>query len=424
MTILGPIFLAILMMAPAYISSLEDTELKTIQVIDQTNVVSQAISNTDLLHFEIFPQKNHIEALQEFKDNSYYAVLFIPENIAKGGNTIEIYSDKDISREVIKHVKSDLEKEIQKEKLRSNGITEDVLKIVETKIGVSTFIIDSEGQRKKSFTDFKMALGYGAGFLIYIFIFMFGAQVMRGVIEEKTNRIIEVIVSSVKPFQLMMGKIVGVALVGLTQFLLWIVLTFTIVTIVQSTVFSGEKISVEKINPESIMEKSGTNDSISVPESAHMESYMEDALDYLNEVNFPAMLGAFLFFFIGGYLLYSSLFAAIGSAVDNDTDTQQFMLPITIPLVLAIIMLFSIVDNPDGQIALWFSMIPFTSPITMMARIPFGVPWWQIIISMVLLVATFAGTTWLAGKIYRIGILMYGKKITYKELWKWLKYKN
>ena len=286
--------------------------------------------------------------------------------------------------------------------------------------------IGDDGRESKSYTEINMVLGMFAGFLIYFFIFMFGAQVMRGVIEEKTSRIVEVIISSVKPFQLMMGKIIGVGLVGLTQFLLWVVLTFGIVTVITST-FAGKgqhKQSIEqsmmqnasKYNPDNLAQ----TDAPSVKEK--QDEGVNEIFEALNTVNFPVMIGAFVFFFLFGYLMYGSLFAAIGGAVDSEADTQQFMLPITVPLILSIVMMQYFIQDPSGQIAFWFSIFPLTSPVAMMIRIPFGIPYWQVALSMALLILTFLGTTWMAAKIYRTGILMYGKKVSYKELWKWLRY--
>ena len=271
-----------------------------------------------------------------------------------------------------------------------------------------------------------MIIGYLSGFLIYLFIFMFGAQVMRGVIEEKTSRIIEVIISSVKPFQLMMGKIIGIAFVGLTQFLLWVILTIMIVTGVKSAVFPEKDASQIKAQTE-LISTAGSMQNIQGIDAVDAEQSMseiENIFGSIENINFGIILGSFLFFFIGGYLLYAALFAAIGSAVDSEADTQQFMLPITIPLILSIIVMMNAIQTPDSPIAFWFSIIPFTSPVIMMVRIPFGVPYWQLFLSMGLLIITFIGATWVAAKIYRTGILMYGKKTTYKELWKWLRYKS
>jgi len=267
----------------------------------------------------------------------------------------------------------------------------------------------------------SMGIAYASALLIYMFIFLFGSQVMRGVIEEKTNRIVEVIVSSVKPFQLLMGKVVGVALVGLTQFLAWVALTLVLVVLAQG-IFLPD-ITKEALQQANQMQMVGSLAGDSVQLSATTEK-ARDVLQMIQSINFGVLISCFLFFFIGGYLLYGSLFAAIGSAVDSETDTQQFMLPITIPLIVAIMVMINAMQNPDGVLAFWFSIIPLTSPIVMMARIPFGVPYSELALSAVLLILTFVGAIWLSAKIYRTGILIYGKKLTYRELWKWLTYKN
>ena len=240
---------------------------------------------------------------------------------------------------------------------------------------------------------------------------------MRGVIEEKNNRIVEVIISSVKPFQLMMGKIVGIALVGLTQFVLWVALTSIISTGISAKIAGdNSKIDINKIEQLS-------STSVDASTKGIDNEALANILEAVNTINFPLLIGSFLFYFLAGYLLYSALFAAIGSAVDSEAETQQFMFPVTIPLIFSFVLASSaVVNNPDGPIAFWLSMIPFTSPVVMMVRIPFGVPTWQLISSMILLILGFLGTVWIAAKIYRTGILMYGKKVTFKEMLKWLRY--
>jgi ABC-2 type transport system permease protein len=298
------------------------------------------------------------------------------------------------------------------------------------KSNVSLIVEDIETSTK-SYTEVSWALGFVGGMLIYFFIFMYGAQVMRGVIEEKTNRIVEVIVSSVRPIELMLGKIIGIAMVGLTQFLLWVILTLGIVT--TFTALYADRIENYKMG-EQAMTTPGQlfpSGAVAVPDTQKgMDSLASDeniaqVMDIFFSINYGTIILMFLFYFIGGYLLYAALFAAIGSAVDNEADTQQFMLPVTIPLVFAIILGISFVlNNPDGNVAWWLSIIPLTSPIVMMIRIPFGVNLYtDLLPSMALLVLGFLATTWLAAKIYRTGILMYGKKVNYKELWKWLTYK-
>jgi ABC-2 type transport system permease protein len=254
---------------------------------------------------------------------------------------------------------------------------------------------------------------------------MFGAQVMRGVLEEKTNRVVEVIISSVTPFQLMMGKIIGIALIGLTQFVAWLILTIGISTFANQVFFAPAlKPAMEMASPSDIMQSSPQASQLteSAPGDSGAAEMVGSIINQLGQINIPLVIGAFIFYFLGGYLLYGSLFAAIGAAVDNETDTQQFMLPITIPLIVGLFVMINSFLNPSGKLAVWFSMIPLTSPIVMMARIPFGVPPAQLLASVALLVITFIGTVWLAAKIYRTGILMYGKKVSYGELWKWIRY--
>jgi ABC-2 type transport system permease protein len=308
------------------------------------------------------------------------------------------------------------------------GIDEETLASVKSNISL---VVEDIETSKKSYTEISWALGFIGGMLIYFFIFMYGSQVMRGVIEEKTNRIVEVIVSSVKPIQLMLGKIVGIAMVGLTQFLLWILLTLAIVT--SFTAIYADQITKYKMGQETVANPGQLfpSDAMGMPdtqkglESLSADENFSQMLDVFFSINYGVIIWTFLFFFVGGYLLYAALFAAIGSAVDNEADTQQFMLPVTIPLVFAIVIGLSFVlNNPDGSVAYWLSLIPLTSPIIMMIRVPFGVNiYTDLIPSMVLLVLGFLFTTWLAAKIYRTGILMYGKKVSYKELWKWLTYK-
>ena len=329
---------------------------------------------------------------------------------------------------MLTYISNSMEKEIEKRKLQSYNIEDidKIMKEVESTVKVQTILISEEGEEKKTSTGLSMGIAYVSGLLIYILTFMFGAQVMRGVIEEKTNRIVEVLISSVKPFQLMMGKILGIALVGLTQFFLWIVLTIIIVAYAQSTFLPDDLPIPNNQITQSIMSAEQNPDieaaqgAVSIPELNELQLVLESA----KAINWPLILGSFIIYFLGGYLLYAALFAAIGSAVDNETDTQQFMMPITIPLLLGLFVSMAAFQNPDSSLVFWFSFIPFTSPMVMMARLPFGVPPLELIISMVLLILTFLGTTWMAAKIYRTGILMYGKKPSYKELVKWLRYKN
>ena len=422
MTLLTPILIGAIIVVPVWMMNNSDTTEKRIAIItDNGQKLPSVIPDTKYLEFDYLDNIPFEEIKKDFRARGYYGVLYISPLVASVPTAVQLVSDKQPPIDVIMHIENSLEKEIERQKLQSFNISDidEIMKAVETNIQVQTIKINEEGVEKKSSTGITMGIAYIAGFLIYMFVFMFGSQVMRGVIEEKTNRIVEVIVSSVKPFQLMMGKIVGIALVGLTQFTLWVVLSGAIFSLVQASVMP-KNIS-QPLSQQSILSSNPVQQQ-SAPAITELNE-AQKLVEAISTVNWLGIIGLFIFFFNGGYLLYASLFAAIGSAVDNETDTQQFMLPITIPLILALFVMINAFQNPDSQIAFWFSLIPFTSPIVMMARIPFGVPPAEIITSMILLVITFVFTTWLSAKIYRVGILMYGKKPTWKELMKWINYK-
>ena len=313
-----------------------------------------------------------------------------------------MYSNQQVTLNVTSEIKRQIEHILKLNNLRSLGIDNETLKSAEQKINLETKIINKEGESTNSHSEVSTGIGFLGGILIYMFIFMYGTMVMRGVIEEKTSRIVEVMISSLRPFQLMMGKIIGVALVGLTQFLLWIIFTVALSALAELVLL---------------------NDTFLATSSAENQSIIITQIkSFTSGINLIQIFLSFLFYFIAGYLMYSSLFAAVGSAVDAEADTQQFILPVTLPLILSFILIQPIMDNPEGSLAFWLSIIPFTSPVIMMVRLPFGVENWEIILSMTILVSTFIITTWLAGKIYRIGILMYGKKANIRELLKWIRY--
>jgi len=425
MTILGPVLMAALMIVPIFIAQMSD-EVTKIAVVDETTIFIDQLKNTENILF--IPLNQDIQTAKEkFDKRKYDAILYIPMSAINSPSSLRLLSDKYPSMNVKLYIESQLKEEFESLKLSASGIDKDVLKSIETKINISTIKISSEGKEEKSYPEVATVIGIFSGILIYMFIFMFGAQVMRGVIEEKISRIIEVIVSSVKPFQLMMGKIVGVALVGLTQFLLWIILTFALVTVFKTTFpdkFNIKQPSHIYTGDSKVLNESKLAQITQMTKSPAQTDTKNDILTAIASINFGVIIFSFIFYFLGGYLLYAALFAAIGSAVDNEADTQQFMLPVTIPLIFAIVMGQFVMNNPNGPVAFWLSIIPFTSPIIMMIRIPFGVPYFDLALSVVLLIAGFIFTTWLASKIYRTGILMYGKKITYKELAKWLFYKS
>jgi ABC-2 type transport system permease protein len=421
MTLLTPLLLASLIFIPGYLATKEDNQTKVIAVIDKTNITEGAIPQTDYMKFE-YVSGTEVETIKNnFEKSGYYAILYIPENVLVSSK-VQLYSNQQTTVGVNEHIVKALDGFFTNIKLKNENVPLDIMQRIATNINVDTIQWTSTGEEKSGSAEMVLAIGYISGFLMYMFIFMFGAQVMRGVMEEKSNRIVEVIISSIKPFQLMMGKVVGIALVGLTQFVIWIVLTFGIF-------FGAKYVLLQKSGSDAttsisanIMEKANTG-MAQAPTGKYEEMFKEIAGKF-SAVNFPLIIGCFLFFFIGGYLLYASLFASVGSAVDNDTDTQQFMLPITIPILLGLFVMMNAMQAPNSSIAVIFSLIPLTSPIVMMARIPYGVPYWQLGLSAFFLIITFIGTIWMAGKIYRTGILMYGKKVNYAELWKWLKYKN
>lgn len=412
MTILGPILSAGVFILPAYLATLPKDD-KVIIVLDEPSLLSFDRGKSNLKFQYLPPKEFDLQSAKEFyKKTGHYGLLYVPD----GGNfdpdfitkNITLYSDVDVSFSIETYISNVLEKYIQKQKLRADGVDPEVLARTKTKVSLNTINI-SEDEEKESMALVKMGVGYVSGFMIYFFVFIYGAQIMRGVIEEKTSRIVEVMISSVKPFQLMLGKILGLAGVALLQFLIWVLFGTGLYAI--ATLF----ILKDGMDPSIIA------DTKSLEGSDQLIFKITQAVD---SINFPLIIGSFLFFFLFGYLLYAALFAAIGSAVDKESDTQQFMLPVSLPLIASIIVLFTAIDDPNGSIAFWFSIIPLTSPIVMMARIPFGVPVWEIALSMGLLVITFFAMTWMAGKIYRIGILMYGKKPKLKELIKWISYKG
>jgi ABC-2 type transport system permease protein len=431
MTILGPLLMAAIVIVPVWLAT-NNNDVKKVGVIDQTGIFFEKFKDSDNIRFH-YLVSDVASAKSNFRQSGDYALLVIPKTeIALPTNAI-LYSDGQVNLNVKSYIDRVMTKQIEDLKLqaRLNDLqqgtktpvnVDDILRSIKTTIDVSTMKIDENGSEEKSYTEVSMVVGIFAGILIYMFIFMFGSQVMRGVIEEKTSRIVEVIISSVKPFQLMMGKVIGVAMVGLTQFLLWVVLTFVIITAVVTPMTSGKgKASTvtEQLSQQSrVMDHAAVN--AAKPEIP--QEGVNEALAAVNSINFPIMIGSFLFFFLFGYLMYAALFAAIGGAVDSEADTQQFMLPMTAPLILSMILAQFIIQEPTGPIAFWFSIIPLTSPVVMMVRIPFGVPYWEIALSMGLLILGFIAATWMASKIYRTGILMYGKKVSYKELWKWLRY--
>lgn len=427
MTFLGPVLMASVWIVPLLLATRSEG-VKTIEVLDETGLFFEQFKETADVNFVYI-----VQDLQTAKENlaysEHFGILYIPKPTYSTPNAFYLYSYKKPGLSLKMHLQESANKILENKKLEDvYGIDAQTLAAVKSNVNL---IVEDIRTSRKSYTEISWALGFIGGMLIYFFIFMYGSQVMRGVIEEKTSRIVEVIVSSVRPLQLMLGKIIGIAMVGLTQFLLWILLTLLIITVF--TAFYADQISDYKMGEQPIAPSGQifSTDPAGMPDtkqsfgSLGSDENMQQLLDVFFSIHYGTIILTFLFFFVGGYLLYASLFAAIGSAVDNEADTQQFMLPVTVPLIFSIVIGLSFVlNNPDGNVAYWLSIIPFTSPIIMMIRIPFGVNiYTELLPSMIFLIVGFLATTWLAAKIYRTGILMYGKKITYKELWKWLTYR-
>jgi ABC-2 type transport system permease protein len=430
MTILAPLLMAAIVILPTVLMMNQKGDHKKIAVIEEkSDLFKGVIKNTDDAEFIYLPNTSFDQLKDSIYKKVYYGVLYISPEVVTTPNAIQLISEKQPPIGLLEHIERSLEKEIEKQKLVAYNIgnLDEIMKNINTEVSVQTKKIDETGIVKETSTGIAMALAYIFGLLMYMLVFIFGSQVMRGVIEEKTSRVVEVIISSVKPVQLMLGKIIGIALVGLTQFLIWVVLTAAIATAAKSMLLdkSGNKTEIAQSIPQNIMSGNQAFPAASSATAKEMSPELKEfSRMFDSALNQPWLLiiFCFIFYFVTGYLLYASVFAAIGSAVDNETETQQFMLPVTIPIIIGLMVAMGTMQNPESPLAFWCSLIPLTSPIVMMARIPFGVPYWQIGVSMVIMVITFLGFVWMAAKIYRTGILMYGKKTSWKEMWKWLRY--
>lgn len=423
LTLLVPFLFAGMFALIIFLSIHNDKEERTIAVYDESALFLGEFKHEGFTKYH-FVQKAEYEALKNnLKGSEFYALLYIPQSIYTD-NTAQLISQKQVPMDLNEQIERKLSRYIENDK-RQKVIDETQIPDLEerlastrTNVRLNTLKISETGEAKKSSSTIAFIASYAMGFIIYFFVFMYGAMVMRSVMEEKKSRIIEVIISSVKPSQLMAGKIIGTALVGLTQVGIWIILGVVALTVVQgfftpeSAQQMGQSImdAQEQMNP-------------AMAQGADSNKIME-VMEMIGNLNIPLILFAFVFYFLMGYLMYSSLLGAVGAAVDNDEDSQQMVFPVTFPLILSIMLLFPIARNPEGPVAFWASIIPFTSPVAMLARIPYGIPTWELLLSMFLLIATTFGAIAVAAKIYRIGLLMYGKKVNLKELIKWLRYKN
>lgn len=401
MTFVSPLIVVAFALIIGFLTDVNSkSNAKDILILDESGLFSNTFSDTETIHYEYLKDKTLQEARAEVLETSKYGLLYIPkEETAQKA----FYSEESPSLSLVNELTGALEKTLFQYNLTQKGI--DKAEIDSARAKITLQMENFTGEKTSEFDNvMKIAIGGVAGYLIFMFIIIYGNMIMRSVIEEKTNRIVEIIISSVKPFQLMLGKIIGTSLAGLTQFAIWLV--------IGGVLFA--------LAPSLFQVDTPTATQAMVATESHSE--ISNIITALYHFPFLETSGVFLLFFVGGYLLYSSLYAMVGAMVDNETDTQQFLMPILIPLMLAFYVgMFSVIEEPHGTISVVFSYIPLTSPVVMLMRIPFGVAWWEVLISLLLLYITFFLVIKIASKIYRIGILMYGKKPTYKEVWKWLK---
>lgn len=424
-TLLTPLLLAALMVVPSLIMLYSGSESTRIRVSDNSGIVMPYFENTKEVTYEGMGSADIDTIKDNFDSYNCDVVLYISPLDTLKNATVVAFSNKQVNLDLRTSIKEIIDKALENNKLAAYNIPniDQIMDEVKTDVSVKTYEITDNGETKESKVEIYMAIGYLASFLIYMFVFMFGSMVMRSVIEEKSNRIVEVIVSSVKPMQLMMGKIIGVALVALTQFVIWIALTLAIVigfgTVTGITGGDGaqsQQVQLAMSNPVAGDQIQAITDNIPADEDG-IQSY----INAISQVNFVQIILVFVIYFVLGYLLYASMFAAVGAACDNEADTQQLVLPVTLPLIVGLFIMLHTFQHPDSVLSFWGSMIPFTSPMVMMARISYGVPFWELAVSVCVLIATFVFIAYLSSKIYRTGILMYGKKNGWKELFKWMR---
>lgn len=413
-TILMPVCLVGIIGVMAWLMTRESDKIREIIVVDESGVVAPQMTDEGTIRYRMADQP--FERVREEAPEGIFGILLIGDDIMTNSRTVQLYTYESSTVMIEEAVAGQIRQIVEAEKLKAYHIDnlDRILAEVETPIVLQTKEITESGETRDSSSTLALAAAYIFGMLVYMFVFLYGTMVMQGVIEEKSNKVLELMVSSVKPFQLMMGKIIGIASVALTQLLIWVVF-IALAGSAAVNFFAGDAMTAA----------AAMNAGEAMPvELNNMDMDGVAMLSRLTDVRYILTLViGFVVYFIGGYLLYAAMFAAVGSAVDNEKDTQNLQLPITIPLILAFVVMVNAMQDPHSHIAFWFSMIPFTSPIIMMARLPYGVPMWEVLLSAGLLYATFVGMVWLAGKIYRVGIFMYGKKPSFRELFKWVRYK-
>ena len=414
-TILMPLFLVAMMFIPMLMVNMKSDTVREIYVVDDSGVIADKLQDSGTLRF--IPSDMPLEEIKE-QSLDIFGVLVIGNNVVEGGGA-QLYTYDSSTIDIESEISTQIKDIIETEKLKGYNIENlsEILASVETSVPLSVKQFSESGEAKDSSSVVAIVAAYIFGFLIYMFVFLYGGMVMQGVIEEKSNKVLEVMVSSVKPFQLMMGKILGIASVALTQLLIWVVFIVVVGGGLMS-LLAGDMIEAAQAM------SSGMPMDMSAMSGMVRDADMAAAINTLSD---PAylfrLIGGFIVYFIGGYLLYAAMFAAVGSAVDNEKDTQNLQTPISMPLILGLFVMLTAMQDPNSPLAVWCSIIPFTSPIVMVARLPYGVPAWELWTSIGVLFASFLAIVWFAGKVYRVGIFMYGKKPTFKELFKWMKYK-
>lgn len=411
-SLLAPVLITAIYAIPIWLA-MKDKEVKKVAILDQSHLWKASDLQDKELAFTFVP-KPEAAFKTQFAAEGYDAFVSVPGDVLTNPKGLHIYSSKNIGLSLKESVERLIQNKVRQELMYKAGISAKVYEDTQVDVDSETITISETGDETNSSSAGAMILAGVMGLILYVTLLLYGSQVMNGVIEEKSNRIIEVIISSVKPYQLMLGKIIGVGLVGLTQFVLWIVLTIGLTQVTGKFYASKAKAAVELSQGNASVEMN----------KAMQDSPMGEVTKVLESTNIPLILLSFLFYFFVGYLLYSSLFAAIGSAVESPTEAQQFTFIVMIPIILSFLLAQYTMQDPDSTIAFWASMIPFTSPINMMVRLPYGVPVWELAVSMALLVLGFLACSWLSARIYRVGILMYGKKVTWRELAKWLFYQG
>lgn len=430
-TFLVPVFFAAMCILPSVIMFISEDKGKQVAVVDQSGIVMPYLVDTETIDYTDF-SNSQTDSLKENLADMGLDILVVVSPIDEQTRSVTVasYSEKPVSVDIKDRITSKVNDAVEDYRitLYEVGDLKQIMKEVESDVTMATYTLGESGEEKISSSEVYMIISMVLSIIIYMFIAMFSGMVMQSVIEEKASRVVEVLVSSVKATELMFGKIIGVACVALTQFLLWIVLTLVLVG--GFSAFGGfESLMGDPAQAEQMMEMTGMTATMGgmsaedMIEMAQDQSELGAVLSTLRDINWVQMILAFVVYFALGYLLYASFFAAIGSAVENEADTAQLQMPITVPLLLAFFIALYAFNAPDSAVVWWGSMIPFTSPIVMLSRIPFGVPTWELALSIGLLVATFLACGWVSAKIYKIGILMFGKKTTFKDLWKWLRMK-